>query len=245
MRSRLQAGEQMSESPNLFLNSLEPSERALFSSRLKVVELTQETVLLEVGSEIKNVYFPHSGVVSLVVPLASGETIETAMVGRDGLVGGASALGTRISLFKAIVQISGSALVLDAGRLSSAAEKSAMLRATLFRHEQVVLAQAQQSAACNASHTVEARLSRWLLRCRDLQASDDLNLTQEFLGQMLGVRRTSVSVVANALQRAGLIRYSRGRIRILDLAGLQKAACECYESVRAQAKRLLGAKSQQ
>ena len=228
----------MSIPQNHLLDSLSPSDRALIPSRLKVVELTQETVLFEVGSEINTVYFPHSGVVSLVVPLASGEMIESAMVGRDGLVGGASALGTRASLFKAIVQIAGSASVLDADRLSSAAEKSAMLRATLCRHEQVVLAQAQQSAACNASHTVEARLSRWLLRCRDLQASDDLNLTQEFLGQMLGVRRTSVSVVAHTLQELGLIRYSRGHIRILDLAGLRKAACECYESVRAQAERL-------
>jgi CRP-like cAMP-binding protein len=231
-------------SSNLLLGSLTPRERALFSSHLKIIELAQETVLFEVGSQINKVYFPHSGVVSLVVPLASGEMIETAMVGRDGVVGGASALGTRVSLFKAIVQIAGSASVLDADRLSSAAEKSATLRATLFRNEQIVLAQAQQSAACNASHSVEARLSRWLLRCRDLQASDDLNLTQEFLGQMLGVRRTSVSLVAKTLQRAGLIRYSRGRIRILDLAGLQAAACECYGSVKAQAERLLGAKAQ-
>jgi CRP-like cAMP-binding protein len=233
----------MSIPQNHLLDSLSPSDRALIPSRLKVVELTQETVLFEVGSEIDKVYFPHSGVVSLVVPLASGEMIETAMVGRDGLIGGASALGTRVSVFKAIVQIAGSASVLDADRLSSAANKSATLRATLFRHEQVILAQAQQSAACNASHSVEARLSRWLLRARDLQGSDDLNLTQEFLSQMLGVRRSSVSVVAHALQELGLIRYSRGHIRILDLAGLQAAACECYESVRAQAERLMGTKA--
>ena len=114
-------------------------------------------------------------------------------------------------------------------------------RASLFRHEQIILAQAQQSAACNATHTVEARLSRWLLRCHDLQGSDDLKLTQEFLGQMLGVRRTSVSLVAHTLQEAGLIRYSRGNIRILDLAGLKAAACECYETVKLHAERLTGA----
>ena len=233
----------MSTLQNHLLDSLSRSDRALIPSRLKVIELTQETVLFEVGSEFDKVYFPHSGVVSLVVPLASGEMIESAMVGRDGLVGGAAAFGTRKSVFKAIVQIAGSASVLDAGRLSSAAEKSATLRATLFRNEQIVLAQAQQSAACNASHTVEARLSRWLLRCRDLQASEDLELTQEFLGQMLGVRRTSVSVVAHTLQEMGLIRYSRGHIRILDLAGVQAAACECYESVKAQTERLMGAKA--
>ena len=233
----------MSTSHNHLLDSLSPSDRALIPSRLKVIELTQETVLFEVGSEINKVYFPHSGVVSLVVPLASGEMIESAMVGRDGVVGGASAFGTRKSVFKAIVQIAGSASVLDARRLRSAADKSATLRATLFRHEQIVLAQAQQSAACNASHTVEARLSRWLLRSRDLQASEDLELTQEFLGQMLGVRRTSVSTVAHTLQQQGLIRYSRGHIRILDLAAVQAASCECYESVKAQRERLMDAKA--
>jgi CRP-like cAMP-binding protein len=103
----------------------------------------------------------------------------------------------------------------------------------------MILVQAQQSAACNATHTVEARLSRWLLRCRDLHESDELLLTQEFVADMLGVRRTSVSVVANTLQQAGFIRYRRGHIRILNVEGLRETACECYESVKTQANRLL------
>ena len=111
--------------------------------------------------------------------------------------------------------------------------------ATLIRHEQALFAQAQQSAACNASHTVEARLSRWLLRSRELAGSNALGLTQEFVAQMLGVRRTSVSLVANTLQNAGLIRYSRGRIQITDLDGLRAASCECYGRVKAQYDRLL------
>ena len=106
------------------------------------------------------------------------------------------------------------------------------LHGVLIRHEQVLLAQAQQSAGCNASHTVEARMCRWLLRMRDLTGSDDLQLTQEFLAQMLGVRRTSVSVVAGTLQKAGFIRYSRGNIRLLDIAQLQEGACECYATVQ-------------
>jgi CRP-like cAMP-binding protein len=110
-----------------------------------------------------------------------------------------------------------------------------------MRHEQFVMAQAQQSAACNATHAVEARISRWLLRCRDLAGSDDIALTQEFLAEMMGVRRTSVSLVANTLQQAGLIKYRRGHIRILDVEGLQEAACECYETVRTHADRLLKA----
>ena len=230
----------MSQFPNSFLDSLTPADRALLPTRLKPIELQQGTVLFEAGSEIEKIYFPYGGMVSLVAQLAGGEMIECAMIGRDGLVGGAVALGAVASLFKAIVQISGSAAVIDAERLRSAADRSATLRAMLFRHEQLTLAQTQQSAACNAAHTVEARLSRWLLRCRDLQGSDDLKLTQEFLAQMLGVRRTSVSLVATTLQNAGLIRYSRGNIRILDLGRLQAAACECYETVRVQTERLLG-----
>jgi CRP-like cAMP-binding protein len=109
----------------------------------------------------------------------------------------------------------------------------------LMRHEQFVMAQAQQSAACNASHTVEARIARWLLRCRDLAGSDDIALTQEFLAEMMGVRRTSVSLVANTLQHAGLIKYRRGHIRLLDLEGVQESACECYETVKAHSARLL------
>ena len=111
--------------------------------------------------------------------------------------------------------------------------------ALLIRHEQVLFAQSQQSAACNASHSVEARMCRWLLYMRDLAGSDDLMLTQEFLAQMLGVRRPSVSLVANTLQKAGLIKYSRGRMRLLNIKGLQKRACECYGTVKAHYQRLL------
>ena len=116
------------------------------------------------------------------------------------------------------------------------------LHGILIRHEQVLLAQAQQSAGCNASHTVEARMCRWLLRMRDLTGSDDLQLTQEFLAQMLGVRRTSVSVVAGTLQKAGFIRYSRGNIRLLNIAQLQEGACECYATVKRHYKRMLATK---
>jgi CRP-like cAMP-binding protein len=117
--------------------------------------------------------------------------------------------------------------------------KSPDFRTTLIRHEQVLFAQAWQSAACNALHTVEARLSRWLLRSRDLSGSDTLALTQEFLPQMFSVQRSSVSLVANTLQQAGLIRYSRGHIDILNLEGLQDASCECYRTVKAHYDQLL------
>jgi CRP-like cAMP-binding protein len=177
------------------------------------------------------VYFPHSGIVSLVVELASGETIESAMIGRESLVGASSGLNGQVSVCKAIVQIAGAASALASKRLRALSDSSITARAALFRHEQIILVQAQQSAACNATHTVEARLARWLLRSRDLQGSDDLPFTQEFIAEMMGVRRTSVSVVANTLQQAGLVRYSRGHIRILNLEGLRATACECYETV--------------
>jgi len=231
----------MTASPNLFLSSLPAKEFAALRAHLRTVDLPQGDILFDVGDAIHQVYFPHSGIVSLVVSLVSGDTIESAMIGRESLVGGSAGLNGQLSVCKAVVQIGGAASTLDAEWLRELAEKSPACRVTLFRHEQLILVQAQQSAACNATHTVEARLARWLLRSRDLQGSDDLMLTQEFLSQMLGVRRTSVSVVANTLQQAGFIRYKRGHIRILNLEGLSETTCECYQTVKTQADRLLNA----
>jgi CRP-like cAMP-binding protein len=224
---------------NGLLASLSQGDFDVLQPHLETVELVQGTVLMEEGELIERVYFPHIGIVSLVVSLASGETIEAAMVGHDSIAGGSSALDGKVALNKAIVQVAGEASILDLDHVRSLANTSGAFRTALIRHDQLILVQAQQSAACNICHTVEARLSRWLLRCRDLMASDELNLTQEFLGQMLGVQRSSVSIVAGTLQRAGLIRYRRGRIRIEDVEGLREAACECYETVRVHSQRLL------
>jgi CRP-like cAMP-binding protein len=200
-------------------------------------------MLFEAGDAIDQVYFPHKGIVSIVAELTTGEMIETAMIGSEGVVGGLSALDSKISIGSAIVQIAGAASVVDVGHVRQLAEQSIGFRATLIKHEQVLLAQSQQSAACNATHTIEARLSRWLLRCRDLVGGDDLPLTQEFIAQMLGVRRTSVSIVANTLQQAGLVRYKRGNIRVLNLEGLRECACECYGTVKSISDRLIGPES--
>jgi CRP-like cAMP-binding protein len=226
---------------NRVLAALAAADLDQLLPHLRSIELPQEMILFEAADTITRVFFPHSGVVSLVVELASGEMIEAAMIGREGVVGGLSALDTKIAISRAIVQIAGAASVVDADHVRQLAEQSVAFRATLIRHEQVLLAQSQQSAACNAIHTVEARLSRWLLRCGDLIGSDDLPLTQEFIAQMLGVRRTSVSIVANTLQQAGLIRYKRGNIRVLDLEALQESACECYWTVKSLSDRLIGA----
>jgi CRP-like cAMP-binding protein len=230
------------QSPNRLLASLPSTDFELLRPHLKTIELVHEVVLFEAGDPVRRVYFPHSGVISLVVDLAGGEMIEAAMIGRDSIVGASSALDGKVALNKGIVQMPGFASVLDVQRLRKVAEASLAFRTTLIRHEQVLFAQAQQSAACNASHTVEARLARWLLRCRDLSGGDSLELTQEFLGQMLGVQRSSVSLVAHTLQKAGLITYSRGRIKITDLKGLRDEACECYATVKGHYDRLLNGK---
>ena len=233
----------MSQSPhstNLLLASLPPENMAALVPHLRVVQLPQETVLFEAGDTIKAIYFPHTGIVSIVVDLASGETIETAMIGRDSLVGGSAALDDDIALNRAVVQVAGVASVVDVGTFRGLAQQSHTFHATLARHRQFILAQAQQSAACNAAHTLEARLSRWLLRCRDLLGSDEIHLTQEFLAEMLGARRTSVTLVASALKQAGFIRYRRGHISVIDVEGLRDSACECYKTNKAQGKRLIG-----
>lgn len=226
-------------STNQFLAALAATDRDALLPYLKVVELPQELVLFEAGDTIRSIYFPHAGIVSLVVDLVSGDMIEAAMVGRDGVVGGSAALNGDVSLNKAVVQLAGRASVADVDHIRALAERSTAFRTMLVRHEQFVMAQAQQSAACNASHTVETRIARWLLRCRDLAGSDDIALTQEFLAEMMGVRRTSVSLVANTLQKAGLIKYRRGHIRLLDVPALQDCACECYATVKSHSDRLL------
>ena len=228
------------KSHNRVLASLAPDDAAFLLSHLQAIDLPQKRVLYEAGGEIDRVYFPHAGVVSLVVELTTGEMIEAAMIGREGVVGGLSALDSRISITRAIVQVAGAGSVVKVEHIRQLARQSAGFLSTLIKHEQVLLAQSQQSAACNSTHMIEARLSRWLLRCRDLVGGDDLQLTQEFLAQMLGVRRTSVSGVANALQQAGLIKYKRGYIRVMNLEGLRESACECYDTVKSISDRLIG-----
>ena len=229
------------QSSNLLLASLSQSDNDLLQPKLKKIHLEQKHVLFGTGDAIHAVYFPLTAIVSLVVELSTGEMVEAAMVGRDGVIGGATALDGRISLSRAIVQLSGDAMAIDVASIKAAALQSETLLSILIRHEQTVYAQAQQSAACMAMHHVEARLCRWMLRARDLSGTDTLMFTQEFLAEMLGVRRTSVSLVAHTLQEAGMIKYSRGRIEILNIEGMRETACECYETVKSHYAALLGA----
>jgi CRP-like cAMP-binding protein len=236
-------GANMQNSGNRLLASLSEADTAALQPHLRSVHLEHEKVLFEAGAEVTDIYFPTESIVSLVVGLSSGEIIEAAMVGRDGVVGAFAALGGNIPLNRAIVQLAGPALTCKASILKSAALQSQSLVSVLFRHEQTVYAQAAQSAACMAAHHVEARLCRWLLRARDLSGSDDLQFTQEFLAEMLGVKRTSVTLHARTLQQAGMIQYSRGRIQLIDVEALQESVCECYGTVKTYYEALLGPKS--
>ena len=225
---------------NQLLDLFSPSDSKLLTPHLKPAKFEQQHVLFEADQQIHHVYFPTGAVVSLVITLSTGETVEAAMVGSDGVVGASAALDGKISLSRGIIQLGGEITVCDTDALNSAALQSPKLLSILIRHEQTVYAQAQQSAACFATHQVEARLCRWLLRARDLSGSDYLPFTQEYLGEMLGVRRTSVTAVAHMLQESGLIKYSRGKIQITDAEGLQESACECYGSVKLLYEKLIG-----
>ena len=226
-------------SPNGFLSALSADDFELIRTHLRTVDLVQDFVLVEVGETLKRASLPHKGVISLVVKLAKGEHVQIAMVGRDSVFGSFSALGDSTALNSAVVLVPGAASALDVDRLRAAADQSVTFRAALARHGLAVYAQIQQTAGCNASHTVESRLARCLLHTRDLSGESKLVLTQESMAQMIGARRNSVSLVANTLQQANFIHYSRGRIEITNIEGLSKTSCECYATVKAHYDRLL------
>lgn len=228
-----------SRPPNGFLSSLSADDFELIRPHLRTVDLIQDSVLVGAGETLKRAYMPHRGVISLVVNLAKGEHVQVAMVGRDSIFGVFSSLGDATALNAAVVLVPGVASTLDLDRLRQAADQSATLRATLIRHGLAVYAQIQQTVGCNASHTVEARLARYLLQAHDFTGAGKLVLTQESMAQMIGARRNSVSLVASMLQQADFIHYSRGHIQITNLEGLRRTACECYGSVKAHYERLL------
>jgi CRP-like cAMP-binding protein len=229
----------MASSKNLLLTSLSSDDAELLKAHLRPVHYGQGHVLFEAGDTVTSVCFPTNVVVSLVVQLSSGQAVESAMVGGDGVIGAAAAMDGRASLSRAIVLMTGDALVCDVAAIRLAASRSPTLTSVLVRHEQTVYGQAQQSTACMAAHNLEQRLCRCLLRARDLCGLDELAFTQEFLAEMLGVRRTSVTQAALDLQQANIIAYARGKIRILDLQRLRETSCECYEAVRSHYSALL------
>ena len=199
---------------------------------LEPVTLTFGEVLYEPGEPIRHVYFPNDCLVSLLTTVESHEALEVGLVGREGMVGVSLALGMDVSFVRALVQRTGTAMRMDAARFRKELRKSLPLQRELYRYTHAKLAQARQTAACNRFHVVEARLARSLLMARDRVGSNQFLLTQEFLADMLGVRRVAVTKAASTLQQRKLISYTRGKIRILDRKGLKAASCGCYEVVR-------------
>jgi CRP-like cAMP-binding protein len=224
---------------NQLLRLLSPEALALIVPKLKTVPITLGQVLGHPQQDIQNVYFPHSGIISYVVEMTDGNMVETGMVGHDGVAGAIQALDDPLSPNKIMVQAPGTASIIDVDELRRAVAESTPLRVMLARHEQFFIAQVQQSVGCNASHLVEPRMCRWLSRMYDL-IGPEMPLTQEFLGQMMGVRRTSVSLVAGQLQEVGLIKYRRGHVSITDPERLRGASCECYAAVNSHYLRIFG-----
>jgi len=218
--------------PNRFLAALGQQDYLRLAGRLRTVALDQGRTLHDNGDPVEHVYFPHSGSVSLVVTLHDGTAIETIMLGRAGVVGCAAAWGGRYSTGRAVVQLPGSASCLSAAEFRAATRESDAIYELALRYNDLLLAQVQQTAACNALHGLEARLCRWLMQAHDSADDNVIPVTQHLLSQMLGVRRTSLTLVARALQRAGMIRYRRGQMEILDRGKLETAACECYRWIR-------------
>ena len=222
---------------NFLLNLLEPDVFNQIEPQLSIIDLPREQVLAETHQQIEKVYFPHSGIISCVVELKGGGAIETGMIGRDGTFGASQALDDKVSLNHVVIQLAGTASLMASDDLRQQAEAHEVFRAFLIKYDQFFLAQVQQHVACNAVHTVQARTCKWLLRMHEL-AGSDLLLTQEFLAQMMGVTRTSVTTVAGELQKAGMITYSRGRLHIVDIAQIQKWACECDDDIRSHYRRI-------
>jgi len=224
---------------NQLLSLLPQADRKRLLARCDRIALEIKTVLYEANGAVPYVYFPLSGMVSLVLNTREGQTIEVGTIGNEGMLGTPLALGADKSPVEVLIQVSGELLRMTAKDFLRELKRSSALREVAQRFAQALMTQISQSVACNRVHPVEERICRWLLMTHDRVGLDDMVLTQQFVSQMLGVRRPSVTVVAGMLQKAGLIRYSRGKMVILNRKGLEAGACECYQIVRRESERLL------
>ncbi len=216
---------------NKLLASLPRDDFDRLLPHLVTISLPQGDVLIEADNEVDQVYFPHNGMLSLLAVLRDGKAIETATVGREGVVGAMAGLGLYKSLVRVVVQMPTACSKIAAPHFRNVAAASDPVRNLAIRYNEVLLSQARVTAACNALHPIEARFCRWLLQSADRAASDTVPLTQEFLAEMLGVRRTSVTEVASKVQGTGAITYSRGLIKILNRKALTRMSCECYQTL--------------
>ncbi len=210
---------------------------------LKRVSLKQGTILHHPGEAIEELYFPIDCLLSMTITMRDGSTAEAGMVGNREVLGVNAFMGGReTTQTEYIVQLAGSAIKVDAQPLLDEFDRNKELRDVLLRYTQALIAQISQTTGCNGLHVLDQRLARWLLEAQDRIDSDDLKLTQEFLGHMLGVRRAGVTQAAQKLQERGLIRYHRGHVQILNQQGLEAASCECFSVLREEYDRLLGGK---
>ena len=225
---------------NRLLIALGRSDRALIEPHLSLRLVGRGQVLFEPGEDIETTYFPCRGTMgSLLVVSADGREVEAATIGREGAIGGIVSAGHKPAFGRAVIQIGGPAFSVPTARLEDAKRRSPVFHDLFARYADALIAQMMQSVACNALHSIEARCSRWLLSTQDRVGQAGIPLTQEALAEMLGVQRTTVTAVAQALQARGLIRYARGRVEILNRKGIEKLACECYSAVEDHFERLL------
>ena len=225
---------------NRILNALTRTEYDRLSLHLEYVKMSAGEVLCHPEQPITHVYFPHSGIISLVSAFEDGGSVEVGMVGNEGMFGVCVFLGSITTPLLAQVQLAGDGLRMRAEVLKREFQKGGLLQDLLLRYTQAFITQIAQTAACNRAHGIEGRLAKWLLMCQDRSHSKELDLTHEVISTMLGVRRAGVTNAAGALQRAAVIRYSHGHITILDREGLGAKSCECYAVVRKEFARLVG-----
>lgn len=219
---------------NLLLKNLPGRECSLIFDKLTLLDLSLEHLLLEAGDPMSYAYFPNTAMISLLTLMNDGKSVEVGIVGKEGFVGLPLLGGFRTSPYRMNIQAEGTLFRIGSADLQEMLVKCPQLLKALVQFSQKAALQVTQTAACNRLHEVEERLARWLLMSRDRIDSDDLPLTQEFLGQMLGTRRSSVSLAAASLQKARLIEYVRGHVTILDRKGLEGASCECYGQLQRQ-----------
>lgn len=227
---------------NQILKALPNSQYQRIASHLKQVNLSSGEILLEPGEEVREIYFPQTAMISLVSIMMDGSTTEIGLIGNEGMVGLPAILGGKSTTSRSIVQIAGVALKVPAEIILREFHRGEKLQQLVLLYTQALLTQVSQSAACNRQHKIEERLARWLLSVQDCVLQDELPLTQEFIANMLGTRRSGVTVAAGILQQAGIIRYSRGRITILNREDLEARSCECYRLVQNEFLRLLGSR---
>jgi CRP-like cAMP-binding protein len=217
---------------NRLLAALSKTDFSRLEPHLEEITLHQHQVLFEEGGSIKRAYFPHSGLISFVSVFEDGPMIETAAVGREGVIGCPLFIENKSAPVRAVVQIPGRAVTLPVKSLQRAMADSASLRTLMSHYVHAFLTQTLQTVACNAIHSAQERLAKWLLMSADRINCERVPLTHEFLAEMLGVGRPTVSLIARALQKAGLIDYSRGKLAITDRARLEDVSCPCYGIIR-------------